>query len=150
MGRAALRQCPGGQARRAGLGIESQKVLHLSPPAVLGLRCLFGWNLLKRGGMGDLGLAEAVETIRDELRLAMAGAASDIQFPVGQVTLEFQVGMKKSAEANGKVKVWVLQIGAGGKVEHDAVQKVTVVLDSPVDAHGHPIKVASGSQSKPN
>ncbi|WP_261720508.1 trypco2 family protein [Streptomyces sp. FZ201] len=124
-------------------------MLHLSPPAVLGLWCLFDRNLLKWGGMGELGLAEAVETIRDELRLAMAGAASDIQFPVGQVTLEFQVGMKKTAEANGKVKVWVLQIGGGGKVEHDAVQKVTIVLDPPVDTHGHPIKVASGSQSKP-
>lgn len=100
--------------------------------------------------MGELELGEAIERIRDELRFAVAGAASDIQFPVGQVILEFQVGMKKTAEANGKVKVWVLEIGSGGKVEHDAVQKVTVVLDSPVDIHGHPIKVASASQSKPS
>ncbi|MFC8350351.1 trypco2 family protein [Streptomyces sp. NPDC057280] len=100
--------------------------------------------------MSELGLAEAVETIRDELRLAIAGAASDIQFPVGQVTLEFQVGLKKTAEADGKVKVWVLQFGAGGKVEHDAVQKVTIVLEPPVDTNGDPIKVSSGSQSKPN
>lgn len=99
--------------------------------------------------MSDLELGEAIDRIRDELRAAVAGAASDIQFPVGQVILEFQVGMKKSAEANGKVKVWVLEVGGGGKVEHDAVQKVTVVLEPPVDTDGRPIKVGSASQSKP-
>jgi len=100
--------------------------------------------------MTELGLSEAIENVREELRRAMiAGAGEDIQFPVGQVTLEFQVGMRKTADGTGKIKVWVLEAGAGAKVEHDDVQKVTVVLQPPIDAHGTPIKVASGSQVRP-
>lgn len=100
--------------------------------------------------MTELGLAEAIEQVRQELRQAMAASVdAGIQFPVGQVTLEFQVGIKKTGEGSGKVKVWVLEAGAGRKVEHDEVQKVTVVLQPPVDPSGNPIKVAADSQAKP-
>ncbi|GAB3660479.1 hypothetical protein GCM10027589_22200 [Actinocorallia lasiicapitis] len=100
--------------------------------------------------MSELGLVEAIEQVREELRQAMvAGAGADIQFPIDQVTLEFQVGIKKIGEGSGKVKVWVLEAGVSGKIEHDAVQKVTVVLQAPVDSSGRPVKVAAGSQSMP-
>ncbi|MFI7454410.1 trypco2 family protein [Nonomuraea sp. NPDC049714] len=100
--------------------------------------------------MAELGLPEAIEQIRQELREAIAaGADAEIQFPVGEVTLEFQVGVTKTGEGSGKVKVWVLEAGAGGKVEHERVQKVTVVLQPPVDAHGDPVKVARRSSAKP-
>ncbi|MBB5081508.1 trypco2 family protein [Nonomuraea endophytica] len=98
--------------------------------------------------MAELGLAEAIAEIRRELMDAMAkGADADIQFPVGEVTLEFHVGVKKSGEGSGKVKVWVIEAGAGGKIEHDQVQTVTVVLQPPVDRDGKPIKVARRSSS---
>ncbi|MEU4409958.1 trypco2 family protein [Streptosporangium sp. NPDC023963] len=100
--------------------------------------------------MAELGLAEAIEQVREELRQAIvAGADADVRFPVGQVTLEFQVGLKKSGEGSGKVKVWVLEAGTSGKIEHDEVQKVTVVLQPPVDPSGNPIKVAASFQVKP-
>lgn len=100
--------------------------------------------------MAELGLSEAIEEVREELRRAMiSGAGEEIQFPVGQVTLEFQVGMRKTADGTGKIKVWVVEAGASAKVEHDDVQKVTVILQPPVDASGNPIKVAGGSQVRP-
>jgi Tfp pilus assembly PilM family ATPase len=100
--------------------------------------------------VAELGLPEAIEQIRQELREAVAAAAdADIQFPVGEVTLEFQVGVKKTGEGSSKVKVWVLEAGVGGKIEHDRVQKVTVVLQPPVDRDGNPVKVARRSSSMP-
>lgn len=100
--------------------------------------------------MAELGLVEAIEQVREELRQAMAaGADAEVQFPVGQVTLEFQVGIKKTGEGSGKVKVWVLEAGTSGKIEHDAVQKVTVVLEAPIDDNGEPVRVARGSQFMP-
>src|SRR3954451_13011780 len=54
------------------------------------------------GYMAELGLVEAIEQVREELRQAMlVGAGADVQFPVGQVTLEFQVGLKKTGEGSG-------------------------------------------------
>jgi hypothetical protein len=76
------------------------------------------------------------------------GADADIQFPVGTVTLEFQVGVKKTGEGSGKVKVWVLEAGAAGKIEHDQVQRVVVVLQSPVDPDGNPVKVARSTHDE--
>ncbi|MFI0424901.1 trypco2 family protein [Spongiactinospora sp. 9N601] len=100
--------------------------------------------------MAELGLQEAIEQIRQELREAIAaGGDAEIQFPVGEVTLEFQVGLTKTGEGSGKVNVWVLEAGVGGKVEHDRVQKVTVVLQPPVDPHGNPVKVSRHSSAKP-
>ncbi|MEV4082621.1 trypco2 family protein [Nonomuraea fuscirosea] len=100
--------------------------------------------------MAELGLPEVIEQIRQELREAIAaGADEDVQFPVGEVTLEFQVGVAKSGEGSGKVKVWVLEAGTGGKVEHERVQKVTVVLQPPVDGQGDPVRVARRSSARP-
>ncbi|GAA3603730.1 MULTISPECIES: trypco2 family protein [Nonomuraea] len=100
--------------------------------------------------MAELGLSEAIEQIRQELREAVAaGADADIQFPVGNVTVELQVGVKKTGEGSGKVKVWVLEAGAVGKIEHERVQKVTVVLEPPVDRDGNPVKVSRRSSHLP-
>ncbi|ROO87359.1 hypothetical protein EDD29_4960 [Actinocorallia herbida] len=99
--------------------------------------------------MAELGLVEVIEKVREELRAAaLAGADADIRFPVEQVTLEFQVGIKKIGEGTGKVKIWVIETGATGKIEHDKVQKVTVVLGTPTGPDGE-LKVSGGSDSAP-
>jgi hypothetical protein len=75
--------------------------------------------------MAELGLPEAIgRSVRNCGRRWPGGADADIQFPVGTVTLEFQGGVKKTGEGSGKVKVWVLEAGAAGKIEHDQVQRM--------------------------
>ncbi len=100
--------------------------------------------------MSELGLVDVVSALRQELaRAAAAATGSEIQFPVGQVTLEFQVGVTRSAEAQGGVRFWVLELGASAGVARESIQTVTIQLDPPVDAAGRPIRVGAASEEKP-
>src|SRR4051812_19247749 len=113
-----------------------------------GWRCSAGRK--RRYVVAELELPEAIEQVRQDLTRALAeGAAADIHFPVGQGTLEFHVGVKKTGEGSGKVKVSVLEAGTTGKVEYDRTHKVTVVLQPPVDHDGNPVKVSRRAGQKP-
>jgi hypothetical protein len=103
------------------------------------------------GAMQRIGLAETVAAVRSELAEAVRrGAGEDIQFPVGDITLQFQIGVTKSAEGTAGVNVWVLELGGTGTYARESVQTVTVALRAPVDADGNPVKVgSSGWHSKP-
>lgn len=98
----------------------------------------------------QIGLVDVVQALRSELARASTQAAdAEVRFPVGQITLEFQVGVTRSAEAQGGVRFWVLELGASAGVATESVQKVTIVLEPPVDSYGRPIKVAAGETEKP-
>lgn len=95
-----------------------------------------------------LGLAEAIELLRDELlRARAAGANSGIQLPVESMTVELTVTATKSVDgrAGFVVPVVSLQLGGGGSRERGSEQRVTVVFGEPVDRDGNPVKVASAS-----
>jgi Trypsin-co-occurring domain 2 len=100
--------------------------------------------------MDKIGLPETIEALRAELRQAVAeGQDQDIQFPVGEVQLEFQVGITREGNVDGKLNVWVLELGVGGSYAKESVQTVTLTLESPVDAQGQPIKIRRRSAEKP-
>jgi Trypsin-co-occurring domain 2 len=100
--------------------------------------------------MERIGLREAIHAVRSELIAATADATDQpVQFPVGSVQLEFQVGVTRDAGADGKVRFWVLELGASGRHQDQSVQTVTVNLEPPVDLEGRPVKVSRGSSSKP-
>ncbi|WP_439678242.1 trypco2 family protein [Embleya sp. MST-111070] len=95
-------------------------------------------------------MAEVIDRIRAELIDAAGRAAgAGVHFPVGSVQIELQVGVTKSADAKGGVKLWVVDLAGGGAVSHQAVQKVTVNLDPPVDRHGHRIRVGRELDERP-
>ncbi len=82
--------------------------------------------------MGEIGLVEAIESLRAELADAFEEAGNeDIQFPVAQIDLEFQVGVTRDAHGSGKLKFWVLELGAGGGYEAETIQKITIGLGAP-------------------
>jgi hypothetical protein len=98
----------------------------------------------------QIGLTEAIETLRAELADAVeAGSGEALHFPVEGVTLEFHVGVSRDVHADGKVKVWVLELGAGGSYKTESVQKISIKLGAPVDAFGETVEVTRSSNSKP-
>ena len=100
--------------------------------------------------MEKIGLVETIDALRTELAAAVEKAqGQEIQFPIGSVQLEFQVGVTWDAEAKGGVKFWVLELGTGGSYAHESVQKVTLNLEAPVDAEGRAVKVTRHLQQKP-
>jgi hypothetical protein len=100
--------------------------------------------------MAEVPLGETIEALRAELSAAVEkGADADVQFPVGTIQLEFQVGVTKSVGAKAGVKFWVIEAGGDGSISSQSVQKVTIQLDAPVDRSGQPIKVTRESASRP-
>ena len=93
--------------------------------------------------MEKIGLVETIDALRSELAAAVEKAQGQkIQFPIGSVQLEFQVGVTWDAEAKGGVKFWVLELGASGSYANESVQKVTLNLEAPVNEQGELVKVA--------
>lgn len=100
--------------------------------------------------MSEIGLVEAIAKVRAELAEAVAHAVNEsVQFPVGAVTLEFQVGVTKEAGADGGVRVWVLELAGAGKYAKETVQTIRVELEAPVDPSGERILVRSQLAAKP-
>ncbi|WP_432979457.1 trypco2 family protein [Dactylosporangium sp. CA-233914] len=100
--------------------------------------------------MSEIGLVEAIAKVRAELADAVAQAANEsVQFPVGAVTIEFQVGVTKDGGANGGVRLWVLQLGGTTKYAKETVQTIRVELGAPVGPDGERILVNSQLAAKP-
>jgi hypothetical protein len=104
--------------------------------------------MVDREPVGDLGLAEAIEALRDDLLQARAaGATSEIQLPVESMTVELTVTATRSREgkAGFKVPIVEVELAGGGSRERGTGQTVTVVFGGPVDREGRPVKVAQDS-----
>jgi hypothetical protein len=100
--------------------------------------------------VGEIGLNDTIEALRDELVAAMEQAREKaVQFPVTGVQLEFHVGVKKTGEGKAGLKFWVLELGSGGSYARETIQKVIVTLGAPVDAAGVPVKVSDTTEQRP-
>lgn len=99
----------------------------------------------------QLGLAEAIDVVRAELRKAQdAGRGSDVRFAVGTVELEFAVEVVKSGGGEASVKVFsVVSVGGKGAVSKGETNRVKVVLN-PIDVRGEPFEVASSQNHRPD
>jgi hypothetical protein len=101
-----------------------------------------------RGSVEGLGLAEAIQALRDDLLKARAaGASSEIQLPVESMTVELTVTATRTREgkAGFKVPIVEVELGGGGSRERGTGQTVTVVFGGPVDREGRPVKVAQAT-----
>lgn len=100
--------------------------------------------------MEQIGLAETIEALRAELAEALEKAKGQvIQFPVGEVHLEFQVGVTKDAKAKAGARFWVLELGAEAGYATESIQRVTLTLGPPVDADGQRVLVERGFDEHP-
>src|SRR5215217_4792198 len=111
---------------------------------------LRGWAMVDedRGTVEGLGLAEAIEALRDDLLKARAeGGKSEIQLPVESMTVELTVTATRTREgkAGFKVPFVPVELGGGGSRERGTGQTVTVVFGGPVDRDGNPVKVAQAN-----
>ncbi len=100
--------------------------------------------------MDEIGLEDAIRAVRAELTRAMqAGTGEKIRFRVNAVSLDFQVVVTKSAEANGKIRFWVVDLGAGGKLESAQTHTVHVDLEPVTDA-GEAVEVRDSEPEMPD
>jgi hypothetical protein len=98
--------------------------------------------------MEELGLADAIALLRDELlRARAAGAESEIQLPVESMTVQLTVTASRSVDGKAGFKIPFVELelsGAAGR-QRGSEQLVTVVFGGPVDRDGEPVKVAKAT-----
>jgi len=99
--------------------------------------------------MAEIGLTEAIASLREELTDAIEeGKDQDIQFPVGQINLEFQVGITRDVHGGGKLRFWVLELGADTGYTAQSVQKVSISLGG-VNADNETVKIKRRLENQP-
>ena len=75
-------------------------------------------------------LAQVISQLRQELSTTMReGEGEDLWFELGPVELELTVAVSKEAGPNAKMRFWVIELGAEGKVSSQATQRITLTLD---------------------
>ena len=76
-----------------------------------------------------IGLATFLEGLRSELKTSMDNAKRDrsLAFQLTKLDVELQVTAEMSADGSGKVKFWVVEVGAGAKGSNKSVQTIKLV-----------------------
>jgi len=99
----------------------------------------------------ELGLAEAIDVVRGELRKAQdSGQGADVRFSVGSVEVELAVEIVKKGGGEASVNVLgVLSLGGKGEVSRGGTNRVKVVLN-PIGVGGKPFEVASARDQRPD
>jgi hypothetical protein len=99
----------------------------------------------------ELGLAEAIEAVRSELRRAQdAGRESDVRFAVGNVEVEFAVAVTKTGGGEASVTVLgLLSLAGKGSLSRDESHRVKISL-SPIGSGGQAFEVASPAVRRPD
>lgn len=101
--------------------------------------------------VAELGLAEAIEAVRLQLRRAQdAGRGSDVRFAVGPVEVEFAVDVSKKAGGEASVKVLgLLSLGGKGELSQGQTHRVKISL-TPIGVGGEPFEVAASAPTRPD
>jgi hypothetical protein len=99
----------------------------------------------------EIGLADAIEVVRGELRKAQdAGRKADVRFSVGSVEVELVIEIVKKAGAEASIKVLnLLSLGGKGEVSKGDTHRVKVTLN-PIGVGGETFEIASAQNRRPD
>lgn len=90
-----------------------------------------------------------IEELRRELTAARTAAADeDLYFEVGPVELEAAVVVERSATAGGKVRFWVMETGADGRLADSVTHRVKLTLDPRTRSGGGRAPQVSGAEAE--
>ncbi len=96
--------------------------------------------------MQKIGLKEALEALRAELSESiLLSEGKEVRFEVGEIELEFQIAIEKTAEGRGGIKFWVVELGGGTTAKDTTVHKVKIPL-KPIWKDGSPVWTGSADR----
>lgn len=98
---------------------------------------------------GLVGLAEAIEALREELYVAMISSSKrELRFRAPSVELTIEAAVTKTTDLKSGVKWWVVEAGAGFTRESVTTQTLKIVLEPvQLDSNGGPFDaLISGSR----
>jgi hypothetical protein len=101
--------------------------------------------------MDGIGLADAIEKLREEVLLAYRRSGeAEARFPIQTLTVSLKVGLTKSVEGKAGFTVPFVgaELGASGGLDRENSQTVTLVLGPPVDRSGNTILVGDATNER--
>lgn len=103
-----------------------------------------------RNFMGLIKLSDAIENLREELRLAQEkGKNQNLQFDTQLIELELEISAENESGAAGKVNWYIFGGGVDAKAKDASKHKLKLTLKA-VNASGQPIRVSSPEQVRPD
>jgi hypothetical protein len=98
-----------------------------------------------------IGLADAVQALRDELAVAQsAGANEPLRFDVGPVEMEFSLVARRNGAGRAGIQFGVVTFGVDGGLSHESVHRVKIVLHPKESATGRPPQVGARVDTIPD
>lgn len=74
-------------------------------------------------------LAQVIRELRAELAQAQHAADGEaLRLELGPIELELTLAVSREGGANGKVRFWVLEVGADGRTSGSSMQRVKLTL----------------------
>jgi hypothetical protein len=102
--------------------------------------------LIGAGGIVEIGLADAVAAVRDELLEAAArGVGQDIAFTVGPVDMEFEVELRADAKAKAGFRVWAVSVGGDAGLSRSRTHRVSLTL-TPRNGDGGDLLISGSAE----
>ena len=97
-----------------------------------------------------IGITAAISALRAELEESILAAANeDLQFEVGEISLELQIEIAAEDTIGGGIKAWVIEGSAGTTQSKTFGHSVTIPL-KPVGEDGGAVLTSQGSRHRPN
>lgn len=91
-------------------------------------------------------LAEVVRQLRSELNLARAASDDEeLRFLLGPIELEVTVALEREGGLGGKVRFWVVELGADAKATATSTQRIKLTLTPQLLESAHPASAGSPS-----
>jgi hypothetical protein len=87
-------------------------------------------------------LADAIESLRTDLRTALLKAEPDIVFTPGPIELELIVTFANETSAGGGIKAYIFEASGNVKGSQESSHRVKLTL-SATDEKGGPLKLTS-------
>jgi hypothetical protein len=80
-------------------------------------------------------LADVISELRAELdRARLASAGTALRFGLGPVELEVTVALDREATTGGKIRFWVAEAGAEGRLSSTSTQRIKLTLNPTLGA----------------
>ncbi|HEX3019619.1 MAG TPA: trypco2 family protein [Chitinispirillaceae bacterium] len=74
-------------------------------------------------------LSDAIANLREQLQTAMEdGENEKLRFEIQELELELTCGVSRGAKGDAKIKFWLIEAGAEGKMSNEVKQKVKLKL----------------------